>query len=96
MNGSSRKAMAVSTAILYLDINAGLHTTRYVVFITEESSKILEKSFGLYARLRRKTISSQLKEFGGKKKSFTRFSSNPKYVYNVKHKATVLAHVANK
>lgn len=56
MSGLKEKATVVSIAILIRDIDAGPHTIHSEVSITEESSKILGKSFGLCVLLWKKTI----------------------------------------
>lgn len=56
MSGLREKATVVSIAILTQDTGAAPRTIHSEVSITEESSKILGKSFGLYVLLEKKTI----------------------------------------
>lgn len=56
MSGLREKVTVVSIAILTQDTGAAPRTIHSEVSITEESSKILGKSFGLYVLLEKKTI----------------------------------------
>lgn len=56
MSGLKEKVTTASIAIRTLDTTARPHTIHLEVSITEESSKILGKSFGPYVLFRKKKI----------------------------------------